>query len=99
MALGWRESRYDARALGRAPWLAVGIFQLHGAALDTWTREEARDARRNTRLAVWWLTECDRACAGVEEALTMYARGHCGRSWGARRLLRMARELRAGGAG
>lgn len=97
MALSWRESRWRPGVTGRPPWRAVGLYQLHGAALDTWTREEARDMRRNTRLAADWLVQCDRACVGLDDALVMYATGTCDGDrrarWGARRLLRLAREL------
>lgn len=97
MALSWRESRWRPGVTGRAPWRAVGLYQLHGAALDTFTRDEARDIRRNTRLATDWLVQCDRACVGLDDALVMYATGTCDGDrrarWGARRLLRLAREL------
>lgn len=99
MALAHRESRWRPGVTGRRPWRAVGVYQLHGAALDTWSREEARDLRRNTRLAADWLRQCAVACGNVEKALGMYARGVCERTWGTSLLLRQARELRAAGGG
>lgn len=98
MALGWRESSWRPSVVGKRPWRAVGVFQVHGAALDTYTREEAHNVRINTMLAVRWLTISSRECGGdMRQTLQMYGTGSCidetRRYYKPRRLIRWASDL------